>query len=274
MGGLAGALQLSDIAWEAATRYHDLKLTLGPNHSQLPKVRATAVRAVLARAKDVVGASKKETRKRKDSLANRPHAELNIEETLENVSVKPYPDNSDIIVDYKEQKKLDCALMLDTSLSMNGEKLALLAVSATVFAYRLPSEDFSIVAFESTANTLKKMRAKMTVEQIAQKILDVPALGYTNIESALSEGLKQLALGVHKNRVGILISDGKYTAGKDPIPAAAGYRALYVVLIGDFNTDPDNCHAMASTGHGRVYKAPNFQSLPRTLHRLLADLLA
>jgi len=274
VGGLAGTLQLSNIAWEAATRYHDLKLTLGSNHSQLPKVRATAVRAVLARAKDVVGASKKETRKRKDSLANRPHAELNIEETLENVSVKPYPDNSDIIVDYKEQKKLDCALMLDTSLSMSGEKLALLAVSATVFAYRLPSEDFSIVAFESTANTLKKMRAKMTVERIAQKILDVPALGYTNIESALSEGLKQLALGVHKNRVGILISDGKYTAGKDPIPTAAGYRALYVVLIGDFNTDPDNCHAMAATGHGRVYKAPNFQSLPRTLHRLLADLLA
>jgi hypothetical protein len=95
-------------------------------------VRSTAVRAVLARAKDVIGASKKETRKRTDTIVNHPHAELNIDETLDNIAVKPHPDGSDIIVDYKEQKKLDCALMLDTSLSMTGEKLALLAVAATV----------------------------------------------------------------------------------------------------------------------------------------------
>jgi len=264
----------SDLAWETATKYHDLKLTLGPNHPHIPKARATAVRAVLARAKDVIGASKKETRKKTDSVANRPYAELNIDETLEMIAVKPYPDAYDLIVDYKEQKRLDCALMLDTSLSMSGEKLALLAVAATVLAFKLPAEDYSIVSFESTANTLKKIRSKMTLEKIAQKILDVPALGYTNIESALREGLTQLGLGRHKNRVGILISDGKYTAGKDPIPIAARYKRLHVVLIGDFNTDPEACRSMASSGHGRVYRAPNFQSLPRTLHRLLADLLA
>jgi Mg-chelatase subunit ChlD len=229
---------------------------------------------VLARAKDVVGASKKETRKRTDSIKNRPYAELDIDETLDRIAVTPYPDASDIIVEYKEQKRLDCALMLDTSLSMSGEKLALLAVAATVLAYKLPSEDFSIVAFESTANTLKKMRVEMSVEDIARNILDVPAVGYTNIEAGLSEGLKQLRSGRHKNRVGILISDGKYTSGGDPIPIAAAYRALYVVLIGDFNTDPKNCSEMAATGHGRVYSAPNFQSLPRILHRLIADLLA
>lgn len=233
-----------------------------------------AVRAVLARAEDVMGSSKKETRKVIDSVSHRPHAELNIDETIDNIAVKPYPDASDILVNYKEQKHLDCVLMLDTSLSMSGEKLALLAVAATVLAYKLPSEDFALVAFESTANTLKKMRSKLPVEHIAQKILDVPALGYTNIESALVEGKLQLGLGRHKNQVGILISDGKYTAGGDPIPAAAGFRALHVVLIGDFNTDPDACRAMAATGHGHVYRAPNFQSLPRTLHRLLADLLA
>ncbi len=267
-------LQSTDIAWEAATRYHDLKLSMGSNHAQLPKVLATAVRAVLARAKDVMGSSKKETRKRTDSIVNRPHAELNIDETVDNIAVNPYPDASDIIVDFREQKRLDCALMLDTSLSMSGEKLALLAVAATVLAFRLPAEDYAIIAFESTANTLKKMKAKMPVQQIAEKILDVPALGYTNIESALTEGREQLRRGAHKNQVGILISDGKYTAGADPIPVAAGYRALYVLLIGDFNTDPEACRDMAATGHGRVYSAPNFQSLPRTLHRLLADLLA
>lgn len=164
--------------------------------------------------------------------------------------------------------------MLDTSLSMSGEKLALLAVTATVLAYKLPSEDFAIISFETSATTLKKIRAEMSVEQIAQSILDVPALGYTNIEAALSEGLKQLGRGRHKKKVGILISDGKHTAGPDPVPEAARYRSLSVVLVGDFNTDPDTCRAMAAAGHGRVYKAPKFSSLPRVLNRFVADLLA
>jgi Mg-chelatase subunit ChlD len=164
--------------------------------------------------------------------------------------------------------------MLDTSLSMTGEKLALLAVAATVFAYKLPAEDISIVTFESTANTIKKIKTQLSVESIAQKILDVPAMGYTNIEAGLSEGLSQLARGTHKNRIGILISDGKYTAGNDPLPAASRYNFLHVILTGDFNTDPPACTAMASAGHGHLYKAPNFQSLPRVLSRLIADILA
>ena len=123
------------------------------------------------------------------------------------------------------------------------------------------------------SNTIKKIRTRLSVEQIAQKILDVPAMGYTNIEAALSEGLSQLALGVHKNRIGILISDGKYTAGNDPIPTASNYKSLHVILTGDFNTDPDACHALASAGHGRLYQASNFAGLPRVLYRLLADIL-
>ncbi|UCD56850.1 MAG: hypothetical protein JSV16_13665 [Candidatus Hydrogenedentota bacterium] len=118
------------------------------------------------------------------------------------------------------------------------------------------------------------IRTQMPIEQVAAKILEVPAVGYTNIEAALVLGLSQLAFGRHKDRAGILISDGKYTAGADPIPVAARYSLLHVILLGDFNTDPDACSAIAEAGHGRVYKAARFERLPRVLHQLLADLLA
>ncbi|RJP70798.1 MAG: VWA domain-containing protein [Candidatus Abyssobacteria bacterium SURF_17] len=186
---------------------------------------------------------------------------------------KPVLESTDIILDIKEQKRCDCALMLDTSLSMTGKKLALLAVAAAVVAYKLPSEDFAIISFESTASTLKKMRARMPIEQVVTKILQVPAVGYTNVEAALEEGLRQLAAGRHKKRVGILLSDGKYTAGGSPLPVASRYRNLHVVLLGDFNTDPAMCSALAVGGHGMLYRAPSFESLPRTLNRLVADLL-
>ena len=214
----------TDLSWEIATRYHDLKLTMRHSPHKLAQVRAAAVKAVLARARAVIGASRKETQRVTDSLSMRAEGELNIEQTLENIMDKAHPHADDIIIDFKRQKRFDCALMLDTSLSMTGQKLALLAVAATVLAYRLPSEDFAIVSFESTATTLKRIRSKMPIERIATKILEVPAVGYTNIEAALGEGLRQLASGRHKNRVAILISDGKYTAGGDPIPVAARYR--------------------------------------------------
>ncbi len=254
-------------------RYHDLKSTLRNAPGRMLTVRAAAIRAILSRAQAVIGASKKETKRVSDTLAHRPQAELNVEQTIENILVKPYPDGSDVVVDRRIQKRLDCALMLDTSLSMGGEKLALLAVAATVLAYRLPSEDFALVAFESTASTLKRVRVKMSADEVAKSVLEVPAMGYTNIEAALLEGIRQLVPGRHKNRVGILLTDGKYTAGGDPIPAASRFRMLHVVLLGDFNTDRDMCSAIAAAGHGRVYKASSFANLPRTLHRLLGDLL-
>ncbi|UCD56851.1 MAG: hypothetical protein JSV16_13670 [Candidatus Hydrogenedentota bacterium] len=144
---IADSLDSADIAWEMATRYHEIRSTLRHLPSRLVEVRSAAVRAVLARARAVIGASRKETKRVTDCLSSRPHAELNIEQTLENIADKTHPTGADIAVDLKEQKRLDCALMLDTSLSMTGNKLALLAVAATVLAYKLPPEDFAIISF-------------------------------------------------------------------------------------------------------------------------------
>ncbi|GAB4340567.1 MAG: hypothetical protein Kow0099_16600 [Candidatus Abyssubacteria bacterium] len=264
----------SDRAWETAILYHDLRTELKRTPKKLMEVRTTAVRAVLARARAVIGSSKKETRTLHDLFPNRPNAELDVEQTIDNIMDKTHPDGTDIAVTAKEQKRFDCALMLDTSLSMSGEKLALLAVAAAVLAYKLPSDDFAIISFESTASILKKIRVSLAIEKLVTRILEVPAIGYTNIEAGLTQGLEQLARGTHKRRVGILLSDGKHTAGDSPLVTAARFRQLHVVLLGDFNTDPDACAAIASAGHGSVYPAPSFESLPRVLHRLVTDLVA
>ncbi len=264
----------SDSAWEIATSYHDIYSSLRHNLPKLEAVRVAAVRAILARARAVIGASRKESKRVTDRLSNRPYADLNIDQTLENIIDKTHLDAADIVVDLKEQKRFDCALILDTSLSMSGKKLALLAVAAAVLSYKLPSEDFAVISFESTARTIKKIRTKLPIEKLVIKILEVPAMGYTNIEAGLNEGLTQLVRGVHKNRIGILLSDGKYTAGDDPVPAAARFRSLHVVLLGDFNTDQVACSNMAAAAHGRVYEASSLESLPRVLHRLLSDVLA
>jgi uncharacterized protein with von Willebrand factor type A (vWA) domain len=176
-------------------------------------------------------------------------------------------------VESRQQKKFDAALLLDTSLSMSGTKLALLAVAAAVMALKLPSEDFSVISFESSARVLKKIRKTLPIDQLVIKILEVPAAGYTNIQAGLQEALKQLKRGKRPDRVAILLSDGKYTLGGDPLLVAQHFSRLHVVMLGDFNIDPKLCAAMAAAGHGRLYKAPAFETLPRILHRLLVDML-
>ncbi|RJP18263.1 MAG: VWA domain-containing protein [Candidatus Abyssobacteria bacterium SURF_5] len=236
-------------------------------------VRASAVRAVLARARAAIGSSKKETKRAFASSQEKPYCELDLDKTVEQVLGKPFPEPSDLCVEYKEQKRFDCALILDTSLSMSGTKLALLAVAAAVVALKLPSEDFSVVSFESSARIIKTIRKSLAVEKLIIKLLEVPAAGYTNIRAGLDEGLKQLKLGRRPDRLGVLLSDGKYTLGEDPLIAAARFPRLHVVALGDFNVDPEFCASMASAGKGRLYEAPSFEGLPRVLHRLLVDLL-
>ncbi len=237
-------------------------------------MRKAAVRAILARARAVMGSSGRESHTVLAPLSTRPAAELDIEQTLDNLLENPHLSSSQIAVQYRQQKRVDCALMLDTSLSMTGKKLALMAVGAAVLALKLPSEDFAVVSFESTARSIKQLGVAMPVEQLIIKVLEVPALGYTNIQAGLDEGLRQMNRGRHSKRSGILLSDGKYTVGGDPVASARRYSRLHVVLLGDFNTDPKACAAMAAAGRGRVYEARTFESLPRILHRLVTELLS
>lgn len=230
---------------------------------------------MLARARDIVGASRKETKRVLDNWHNRPHADLNLEETIDNIADKLHPEATDLLVNVKQQKRFDCVLMADTSLSMSGRKLALLAVAAAALAYKLPPEDFAIVVFESTATTIKAMRQAMRLEEVVTRILEVPASGYTNISHGLEEGLGQLRRGSHRRQCGILLSDGKYTAGRNPVSAAGRYSNLHIILLGDFNTDPHACYEMtAAAGEGSVSKIAALDSLPRELLRLLSRLLA
>jgi Mg-chelatase subunit ChlD len=262
-----------DSGWQLATQYHEIHPKLRREPKKLAYVRKTAVRAILARAKAAVGSSRKETSKTFVSSTEKPHGELDLDRTLENLLGKHCPETDDLIIECREQKRFDCALMLDTSLSMSGTKLALLAVAAAVVALKAPSEDFCVISFESTARVLKKIRKPLPIDQLIIKILEVPAAGYTNIQAGLREGLNQLKRGRRAKRVGILLSDGKYTLGEDPLVCAHSFSCLHVVLLGDFNIDPKLCAAMAAAGNGRLYEAPSFETLPRVLHRLLVNLL-
>lgn len=261
-----------DGAWLIAEQYHEAKHQM-PSLALREKAAEIAARAILLRASRVLGASHKAARTRRETYGSPGRGELALEDTLANVLGKPEPEPHDLVVEVRERKRVSAVLMVDTSLSMTGKNIALAGVAAAVLAAKLEPEDYALVLFESSASVAKAMNRRERLDRVVTKILEVPALGYTNIADALKRGLAELERGRQKERFGILITDGKYTVGGDPLPWAAKYPRLFVLATEDYKMDRDLCRALAEAGRGRSFPVDDYRQLPYALSTLLDEVL-
>jgi Mg-chelatase subunit ChlD len=101
-------------------------------------------------------------------------------------------------------------------------------------------------------------------------LLEQSSFGYTNLEHALRTSYRDLNRSRrHGRRVGLLITDGKITAGGDPLPLASSFDALHVIMTEDLNMDREMCRQLAAAGHGRLLPLYRFESLPRLIYGIL-----
>ncbi len=169
-----------------------------------------------------------------------------------------------------EPRDADSVAILDMSLSMTGEKVALTALACAILKLRL--EHLGVVQFDTTATVLVRVGETVHVRELVRRILTVPAQGFTNIEAGLHRGLEELQRGRHRERVGILMTDGIANTGGDPVDAAAGYPRLHVVQVGsEERQGARTCAAMADAGHGRRYRAIIYAQLPSVVRQLIRD---
>ncbi len=227
----------------------------------------------MERAREILGAAKRKAR-----LVSHPYlegggGELDLEATLERWCGSGWPRAGDLIVRQRQEKRIDCALMVDTSLSMEGKNIALASTAAAVLATRLNPADVSVILFENRARVVKPLGQRLALEHLVGRILDVPATGYTNIYDALKCGAQQLCRSRRREQCGILITDGKYTVGGSPLPLAGRFRTLHVLMTEDYSNDPALCKRMAATGRGQMLPVRAYEDLPRRIERLLMEML-
>lgn len=260
------------MAWQVACRYHQIKRQV-PNSARRRQLRRLAVRGVLERAREILGAAKRRARLMPHPYRAGYPGEIDLEATLERWNGRGWPAPDDLVVRTREEKRIDCALMVDTSLSMEGKNIALAGTAAAVLATRLNPLDVSVILFENRASVIKTLGQRMPTEQIVARILDVPATGYTNIHDALRRGALELARSRRREQVGILITDGKYTVGGPPLPVAGRFRTLHVLMTEDYSNDPVLCQRMAAAGRGHMLVVRRYEELPRRIERLLVEML-
>jgi uncharacterized protein with von Willebrand factor type A (vWA) domain len=142
--------------------------------------------------------------------------------------------------------------------------------------YNLEKEDYAIILFNSTAMVLKHINQKRQVIKIIDDILDSEAVGFTNIEIGLEKGLYELnkTRENKKDRFGILISDGNFNRGGDPVEIAKKYPKLHVIGMPAENEATQGiktCQEIAKAGRGKFYAVIDYKEIPRALIELLSQ---
>lgn len=254
--------------WKLAVNFAQWKKLLKAHPRRLERMRRRAIASVIRRAKELLLRQSRPTEVILADWSPGSAGELDVEETLERAAGKEAAEPEDLVTAERRDKRADLALALDVSLSMAGENLALLAVSAAVVALRADPRDLAVVAFETHAELLTRRGEAVTPEDIVRRILDVPAGGFTNIEAGLEEARRSLAGSRNPRRAVILVSDGKSTEGGDPRDVARRIPRLHVVHIG---RDPHGrrlSRALAAAGNGAFEAAAGYRSLPAAMDRL------
>ena len=131
--------------------------------------------------------------------------------------------------------------------------------------------------FNSTAMVLKKIDNRIkSISNIIDEILDSEAVGFTNIHIGLEKGLKELNKIKEnvKDQFGILITDGNYNRGEDPVILAKKYPKLHVIGMpaeNDADRGIDTCRDIAKAGRGKFFAVADYKEIPRALIELLSQ---
>ncbi len=234
----------SNSDWDKAIHYHEIKRRL--DEIRREKVRAAAIRAIVRRAQAAVGSISRPYELKNSLWHQHPQDEFDLDASLEEDPTLENP-----LVERKEPRRAEVIVCLDTSLSMTGRKLALNAVALAVLALQLEPEDFSVIAFESDANLVKGLGEKLDVFGVLKRFMEVPARGLTNIESGLLMAEKQALSGRLPKKAVILMTDGRFTAGRNPEYLVPRLPRLHVVQTGNPWASPRFCRTLARKGRGK-----------------------
>jgi Mg-chelatase subunit ChlD len=257
-----------DVVWSIAKNYQKIRLK-AKDPSLVRAAKRIAIRAIIDRTLEELGPTRMPMVRKLIDYTPGVEGEIDISSTLDNISSPSAVDSGHIVMERKELKRIACVLIIDASLSMTGEKLAMATSSIAVLAQRLKGIEYSVILFENRANIIKKMDRDVDIEKLIGDLLDLNAMGYTNIEEGLKAGIMELEKAKTANRIGIIITDGNYTMGHDPRRVASLFPKLHVMMTTGLDAREDICSGMAQQGRGKMYEISNYEEMPGVLYNLI-----
>jgi len=193
--------------------------------------------------------------------------DIDVDATVERAVERGSFDVNSLIVYGRNRGSKLYALIIDRSASMAGFKIILAALVAASLAYATPWDDYTILAFNTKIEFIKRVREHLSKEAIVNKILDLIPRGYTDIALAIKEAHKELTCNGAIETVGILVTDGEWTWGEFPLKYAPIFTRLHV--IGVPSKWRGFAEAIAIKGHGTFVFVRELKDVPAAIKKVL-----
>ena len=259
--------------WDLAIRYRDIQRYGYLEPKEKKELSEKAIRSVMERARESLGPIQKP---HSYQLLSETEAqlkqtqgsvlELDVEESLLQNLGKNHPSlRGESVYQVRSERDHGILLLLDTSLSMKGEKLALLGITVAAVCESVPKAALCILGFDSEIHAIKEFKEDISTEVAVERTLSIPPGGFTNIDHGLKQARMRLDHSSYPQARVILISDGRYTEGKDPTVESKRFRFIYPVKIGKDPTGRTVMREIADTGQGRFAEVREMHDLPRFL---------
>jgi Mg-chelatase subunit ChlD len=247
---------------------------LGPAGSVDPQVRRTAraiARQLSVRWRSTDQRERAGSSGRAVSVPYRYGSDdIDLDRTLEVLTERPVPDDTDIIVRERMRSRRALALVVDVSGSMRGEKVQIAAATVAALAAELVDDELAVIAFWKHAAVVKPIDRARPAAGVLDDLLRVPAKGLTNVGFGLAVALDELGRARARRRSTVLLTDAVHNAGPDPRTVASRVGPLHVLLEVAGEHDADLAADLARLGNGQVHPVRNHRDVAPALNRALA----
>jgi Mg-chelatase subunit ChlD len=196
--------------------------------------------------------------------------DLDLDLSLE-VSQGRRPTHADELVtrSWSAPRRALC-LLIDHSGSMQGHAVGLAAMAAAaVVLTRTERASTSIVAFAADALVLQAQSEIRRPETVVDELLSLRGKGRTDLALALRTAAAQLNREPASERLAVLLSDCRATAGDDPLAALGRLDRVHVLGTSDAPDSVAAGRALAARARGRYVSATRFSELQTGLLSIL-----
>jgi magnesium chelatase subunit D len=195
--------------------------------------------------------------------------DLDLERTLERAQGRPRRAEDVVSRRWSAPRRALC-LLVDHSGSMRGHAvgLAAMATAAVVLAGG-ERASCSVIAFAADALVLQGQGEARAPAALVDELLSLRGRGRTDLALALRTGARELAKAPAAERLAVVLSDCRATAGADPLAALAGLDRVDVLGT---SADEDAVAAgqtLAARGRGRYLAATRYAELRSGLATIL-----
>jgi magnesium chelatase subunit D len=169
--------------------------------------------------------------------ASRAEGDLDLEKTLDRWSGPWPPGTSDLVTRSWRAHRRTLCLVIDRSGSMSGLAVAVAAVAAASVVLAASEGGWAggrgltpaIVAFSGDVTVLQAQGTRRDPAELVGELVALRGHGMTDLAAGLRAAAAQMATGPADERVAVLLSDCKPTAGGDPALALTGINRLHVL---------------------------------------------